>query len=534
MGNREQDHRMESVDLAKYLSTLWHWTWLVILFIIVAGGTAYLASSNITPEYQAKTTILVNEASSNKTIDNSSLQLSSQLSQTYSQMIIKKPILDEVANRLGIEEIDPLSLEAKAVSGTQLINITAESTDPELAARIANEIVTVFNEDVQSLQAARFSASKQSLQTRIADIEKQILETSVQISLTDSLLDKNQLETKLDIYKQTYTSFLQSFEQIRLAEDQMVSTIVQVEPATPPKKPFYPNVLLYTALATVVSLVLAICIVFIIDVRDDTLKTPEDITARLDLPVLGVISHFENNMRQPITQSKPSLPVSEDFRNLRTNIIYAKSKLGHPVRTILITSIIAGEGKSTIVSNLGVILAHNRRNVILVDADLRRPNLHRLLDISNNYGLSDIFDFDEANLLSKLISTEFLHSTRVKNLSVVTAGNLQSNPAELLDSENIQSILKVLNDRSEMVIIDTPPTFAVSDATALAPYVDGVILVMKPGSTSISLAQRFIEQLDRIGANLLGFVLNDIKPNKSNNHYYYYNKSPANTKTTKK
>ena len=142
-----------------------------------------------------------------------------------------------------------------------------------MAANIANEIVNVFSEEVQTLQAERFSASKQSLQTRIADIENQILETSNQIAITTNEIEKSQLQTKLDIYKQTYSSVLQSLEQIRLAEDQLVSTIVQVEPATPPENPIRPNILLYTALATAVGLILAIGMVFIIDLRDDTLKS---------------------------------------------------------------------------------------------------------------------------------------------------------------------------------------------------------------------------------------------------------------------
>lgn len=521
MRNLEQNNILDSVDLEKFLSALWHWAWLVILATLLAGITAFIISNKITPVYQANSTILVNEASSNQTIDNSSLQLSSQLSQTYSQMIIKQPILIEVAKRLGIEEIDPETLSAKAISGTQLVNLTVESTDPEMAANIANEIVIVFSEEVRSLQADRFSVSKQSLQTRIADIENQILETSDQISKTTNAVEKNQLETKLDIYKQTYTSVLQSLEQIRLAEDQLVSTIVQVEPATPPEIPIHPNILLYTALATAVGLLLAMVMVFIIDLRDDTLKTPDDITKRLELPVLGIISHIENNNDVPITELQPRLPVSEAFRNLRTNLLYAKLNNGKNVKTILVTSITAGAGKSTIVSNLGVVMAHGKRKVVLVDADLRRPKLHKLLGCSNNVGLSDALALDEPKLLSKLMSEELIHTTRINNLSVVTAGTKLINSTEFLDSDNIHGILKVLRDRFDIVIIDTPPTLAVTDASALAPFVDGVVLVLKPSSTRNRLALHVIEQLNRIGANLLGIVLNDIDPRKQNNRYYY-------------
>ena len=236
---------------------------------------------------------------------------------------------------------------------------------------------------------------------------------------------------------------------------------------------------------------------------------------------MGIISHFENNSDAPITELQPRLPVSEAFRNLRTNLIYAKLKNGKNVKTILVTSITASAGKSTVVSNLGVVLAHGKRNVILLDADLRRPKLHTLLGCQNERGLSDALEMDEINLLSKLMSEELIQATRINNLSVVTAGSKLIDSTEFLDSDNFQGVLKVLKDRFDFVIIDTPPTLAVADASALAPFVDGIILVLKPGVTRIGLANHVIEQFNGIGANILGIVLNDIDPRKQNNQYYY-------------
>ena len=596
MGNK--DNTLDSIDLGKFLSALWHWAWLVILAGVVAGVIAFLVSGIITPIYEANTTVLVNEAPSNKAIDYSSLQLSSQLSQTYSQMIVKTPILIKVANNLGIPQIDPLSVTAKAVTSTQLIYITAESEDPVMASKIANEIVTVFSEDLQTIQADRFSASKLSLQSRITDVEKQILETSQQIALydnsddkvllnakldllkqthssllqsyeqillnetiTDFRLDTNslrakqfadtklelenqieeiekqiletstlisqdanqeekiQLEAKLVFYQQTYTSLLQSYEQIRLSEDQTVSTIVQVEPALPPVEPLRPKKLLYTALAVLVSMIMAVCVIYIIDIRDDTLKTPDDVVDVLGLPVLGIISHFENNTKGPITESMPRLPVSEAFRNLRTNLMHATTDQGLPLRSILITSIMAGEGKSTIVTNLGVVFAQNNKNVSLLDADLRRSKLHQLLGLKNEFGLSDVFSLDE----SKILANGLLQATKTKNLSVVTAGKLPPNPSELLGSEKMNSILKVLNYCSEVILIDTPPVLAVTDASVLAPYVDGVLLVMKPGVTKLKLAHQVVNQFKRMDVNILGVVINDINPKLMNSGDYYDN-----------
>jgi len=310
---------------------------------------------------------------------------------------------------------------------------------------------------------------------------------------------------------------LQSYEQIRLSEDQTVSTIVQVEPALPPDEPLRPKKLLYTALASAFGIILALFMVYLIDNQDDTLKTAEDIAHQVNLPVLGIISHYKNELLGPITEVLPRSPVSEAFRNLRTNLLHTTTESGLPIRTILITSIMAGDGKSTVSTNLGVVLAQNDRNVTLIDADLRRSTLHHLLGIPNEFGLSDVFKLDE----SKILSNGLLQTTRIKNLSVVTAGDLPPNPSELLGSEKMHSVIKTFTYCSEFILIDTPPALAVTDPSVLLPFVDGVLLVMKPGTTKLSLASQVINQFQRMGANLLGVVINDINPRQITDRFYY-------------
>jgi capsular exopolysaccharide synthesis family protein len=594
MGSK--DNTLETIDLDELLTTLWHWAWLVVLAGVVAGAVAFFVCGKITPVYEANTTVLVNEVTSENSLDYSSLLLNSELSLTYSQMIIKSPILIEASKRLDIEEIDPHTVSAESVANTQLINITAESTDPELAANIANEIVTVFSENLQEIQSARFETSKTNLQSRVSDIEKQILETSQLIALNDdaeekveltaklellkqthsSLLqsyeqislselttdfskdyqsvlanqfaetkktlqdqitdvenkiletsklvyvddnaeEKVQLSAKLDFYKQTYTNLLQSLEQVQLSESQTSSTIVQVEPARIPKNPKQPLTFLYTVIAVILGLVIAAGTILFIAVRDDTLKTPEDIANNLDVPVLGIISRYKNNLDAPITEFMPRSPISEAFRNLRTNLLYATTQQGLPIRTILVTSIMEGDGKSTVISNLGVVLAQNGKKVTLIDADLRKSTIHKILGLKNDFGLSDVFELDE----SKLLANGLLQATQVENLSAVTSGNLPSNPSELLGTEKMHSIIKVFNYCSDFVLIDTPPVLAVTDASVLLPFVDGILLVIRPGTAKLGLALQVIAQFKRIGANVLGVVVNDYNPSKLNNHYYY-------------
>src|SRR4030042_5061524 len=140
----QEDQNSQSIDLIKYLVLLWHWAWLIVLAVAVAAIGAFFISKLLPPVYQAKTTILVDMASSNKSLDYNTLLMSSQLTQTYSQMLTKKPVLEEVATRLGITAVDPKNISAKPVTNTQMINIFAESTNPELAADIVNMLVAVF------------------------------------------------------------------------------------------------------------------------------------------------------------------------------------------------------------------------------------------------------------------------------------------------------------------------------------------------------------------------------------------------------
>jgi capsular exopolysaccharide synthesis family protein len=510
-----EDHNSESINLVKYLVLLWHWAWLIILSTLIAGGGAYFVSKMIPPVYQARTTVLINMAQSDKTIDYSTLMLNSQLTQTYSQMITKSPVLTEVAGRLGMEKLDPKTIIAKPVTNTQLINIFTESTNPIMAADIANTLVEVFANQVQSLQTTRYSSSEQSLQAQMTDIDNKIKIANNQLSSTTDQTESVRLETMIANYSQTYAGLSQSYEQVRLAEAQTLSSVVQIEAAIVPIEPVRPRTLLNTAVAALVGMLLVCGLIIGVDLLNDTIKTPEEIVDKLGLPVLGVISHHKNNDGVPITESQPLSPVTEAFRTLRTNVKYAGASLEKPLRSILITSAIPGEGKTEVLVNLGVVLAQNKLRVLLMDADLRRPALHRRLGLDNMVGLSQIFVHPELGMGYSL------QPTRINGLSAMTSGDTPPNPSELLGSQLMGTILEELKNMYDILLIDAPPALAVTDAAVMVPYVEGVLLVIKPGSTSKAPLSRLINQFHQLNANLLGVVLNDINLHSSSYGYYY-------------
>ena len=238
-------------------------------------------------------------------------------------------------------------------------------------------------------------------------------------------------------------------------------------------------------LAGAVGLMLAAGVVFLVEYLDDTLKTPEDVERLFGLPLIGYIAEMQSKGKsdaEVYVSRQPRSPVSESFRSLRTNLEF--SSVDKPLRTILVTGAEAGDGKTTISTNLAAIFAQGGKRVLLLDADLRRPRLHRFLGIQNRLGLTDLF---RDGLDVEAVTYQWSDSNS-KTMSVITSGSLPPNPAELLGSHKMDSILAELSSRADVVIIDSPPSL-VADAQLLAAKVDCVLLVVQPGKTHTGAAR---------------------------------------------
>ncbi len=512
-----------SNDLERYMRLLWRWAWLIVLATVSGGGSAYLVSRQMTPIYQAATTILVQEPTSLNTSVYDEIVAKEHSVETYTEMIMKNPILDGVVEQLqlGLSRRDLREmLQVTSVRDTELIRVTVDDTDPVRAAAVANAIVLEFSQWYQELQAERYRASKENLEAQLAKLE---VETSlVEGRLVDppSQAEKDRLEALLAQYREMYAFLLQGYEEIRLMESQTTSNILSLEPAEPPTKPIAPEIMQNTMLAAVVGGMLAVGLIFLIEALDDTLRSPEEI-ARLGLPVLGVIAHngVENSL--PIAISQPRAPVSEAYRSLRTNIQYAS--IDKAVRTLMVTSPMPEDGKSTVSINLAAVVAQSSRSVAVIDADFRRPKQHRLMRLRNRRGFSDLFLQTDVHLNGCLQVTE------ASNLMVMTTGPLPPNPSELLSSDKLSEVIHRVQERADMIVIDTPPVLVVTDACVLAPRVDGVVLVVRPGKTKMTLLRETIRQLQHVNGKLLGVVLNDVDLKRSGYyfrgyyHYRYYN-----------
>jgi succinoglycan biosynthesis transport protein ExoP len=332
-----------------------------------------------------------------------------------------------------------------------------------------------------------------------------------------------QIQSTLSLYQQIRVNLLNSYENLRLSKLRSTSNIIPVEPAVVPDSPIRPKPLTNTLFGLIVGLLLSGGVAFLIEYLNDSIKNAEDVERILGLPVLGYIGEVSKGKNKDSLMSvtkQPRSPIAEAFRSLRTNLEFAGET--QPLHSILVTSPGPGDGKTTIAANLASIFAQGGKHVTLVDADLRRPGVHRFFELDNHVGLMDVFN-------GRLTLDNVTHSWNgIGEVSVITTGNLPSNPTEILDSEKMVQLLASLKAKRDIVILDSAPSI-VADAQVLAAKVDGVIVVVRPGSTKWGEVRATLEQLQRAKARVLGIVFSRIPQNRSNYYGGYKHYSPYTT-----
>jgi capsular exopolysaccharide synthesis family protein len=296
-------------------------------------------------------------------------------------------------------------------------------------------------------------------------------------------------------------------------------TVSVAEPPFPPVERTEPQPVRTAILAAMIGLLSAGGIIFLLDHLDSTVKTVDDLTA-LDLWPLGTVTKFKNPGKNgaagalDLAQDQSDGLAVEQYRILSTNVQFAM--MNRVKKIVLVTSSEPLEGKSTVAVNLATAIAQAGVKIILVDADLRRPVLHRHFNLANNQGLAALL----AGVSGKLC--DFLHGTATANLQVLPSGSASPlrNPTELLSSRKMDEVLTGLSQLAELVIIDSPPLHAVVDASILAASAGNVLLVIESGKTSGESIRRSLELLRRLNVTTLGAVLN--KDSKRNSRYYRY------------
>ena len=522
------------MELRQYAGIIWKWLWLIVLGTLVAGVTAFVVSRRMTPVYEASTTLLIQQAD-NPAFTYQDILTSERLARTYAELLKKQVTLDAAAERLGlVQEIDADAVSVQSVRDTQLIELKVEHVSRQVAAEIANTIPTVFIERNEAMQLSRYAESKGALAGELSRLQTDIEAAQARIEAIgepDTAAQEAELarlQTFLTQYRSSYATLLSSYEATRLAEAQATDNVIVVQEARVPENPVRPRVMLNALLAAVVGAMLAVGTAFLIEYLDDTLKNPDDVTRVLGLSTLGAIAHMRLNGRSDkledrlVTASPSRSPISEAFRTLRTNIQF--SSVDKPLRRLLVTSPSPSDGKSLVAANLATVIAQAGQSVVLVDTDLRRPVQHKLFQLPNSVGVtSTLLEGSNPGPEHSLLSLP-----QMENLQVLTSGPLPPNPSELLGSQRMGKLIEDLEQQADVLIFDTPPVLAVTDAVVLSKQVDGVLLVLDAGSTREDLARRAVEELAKVGAPILGVVLNKVPVRRRGGygyhyyHYYYY------------
>jgi non-specific protein-tyrosine kinase len=517
------------------------WGWLIGLGTLLVGGTAFAVSSLLPKSYTAIATILVQpQSSSTSGIQSSDVLIGQQMVRTYESMIITQPVLEQVIAGLGLNmTTDELAkrISTRIPRETVTIKLMAEDHDPRMAQRLANTVAQTFMEQNRRLSVGNLTTSKETLARQIAKLSGDIDNTAQQVDRLRTIVVSGngtpqdtvllqQLQTELSQNQVTYSTLLKNMQEIELAESRAAEGLRLIEPAVEPLKPSKPNVPLNTGAGLLVGLVASIGLAALLQYLDDTVKGNEDTSRALDAPVLGVVGKFksgEDRTKDLVTVEAPRSAASESYRTVRTNVQF--SSLDVPVGSIVVTSAQSREGKSTVAANLAVTMAQADKRVLLVDADLRRPSLHRLFGLSNRHGLTDL-------LLSERRAVEELAlNTKVPGLRVLPSGPQPPNPSEALGSRRMRQALEEMRQLADVVILDSPPLLAVADGLVLGATVDAAILVVRSGATRRTLAQRAKEQLDRVEARLLGVVVNAAPRHAQEDGFYapYYVEGPIPT-----
>jgi capsular exopolysaccharide synthesis family protein len=503
------------MEFKQYILPLRRWWWLLLAATLIAVISSYVATLRQPPIYQTLTTLMIGQVITDPNPTGAEFTLSRQLAENYAEIANREPVKLATMEALGLGWLP--DYRATALPNGQFIEIVVTDISPDRAQAVANELArqlilrspTGSQSDEQDRQAF--------VQSQLDNLQRQITETETEIQtlreelgvmdsarqIADTQVQITALEAKLADLQGIYSDLLAN------TQGGAINTISIIEEAFKPVVPIGPNKPLIILLSALVGLSLAVVAAYLLEYMDDTVKTPEEVEKITEVPVIGFLSELDiGDVGALYAADNPRHPSVEEMRNLRTNLEFAG--VDQPLKTLLITSTEMEIGKTSVAANLAVVLSQAEKKVVLVDADLRRPNVHNFYGFQNKVGMSDVFrgEYSLDDVKKKWRSGEVI---------VVTAGDVPPNPSELLGSKKMSEILGSLASEADIVIIDGPP-FVVADAPLLASKADGVLLIIRLSHTRKPALSAMISQIKRSGSRVIGVALNRI-PVKNIGYY---------------
>jgi tyrosine-protein kinase Etk/Wzc len=412
----------------------------------------------------------------------------------------------------------------------------AAPTNPDLiqlkglASSTRDKLVDAVNSHVKSIDA------------RIAALGSLRRQTGASMQVLPAMAEEEmRLSRRVDALAGMGDELRRDFQKARMSEEVEAGDVDVVDLADVPYSPMLSASALKLALGLALGLFLGLIVAYILEALNTSIRRPEDLEAVLHVPGLAVIpritggsSNGRSRLRALLGSPKPARASTgalmsggqtfsigiEAFRNLRTSLIWSDG--GEALKTLVVTSAAPGEGKTLTAANLAVTLAYDGLRVLLVDCDIRRPRVHGLFRMPRSPGLMELLTASRTPSGEAVAPAEAIRESSVAGLSVLPCGALPSNAANLLSSTRMRVLLQELEEQFDIIVLDTPPVLATADAGIVASLTDGVLLVVRAGTTDRNAAQRAYQQLANVGARVVGTVLNDPGGQVAKEGDYYY------------
>jgi len=500
------------MELRHYFQILGRRKWIVIavasVTILVVGMGTYFQS----PVYATSVTIRVAQVQDN-TVNYYDLNYTDRLINTYVELVQSRTFLEQAIGLLGLDmPLESLrrAVKAEAIANTELLRITVEHERAETAAGIANTLGELLVDQKEKLYSGQGKSAQEILLDQLTSVERGLTadRNRLQALLADQTAERSEaaileLTARIEVESQTYSTVLDAYEKARLADEARANSVNIVEPAVAPTTPSGPNMGLNLAMGALVGLAGAIGSALVFENLDTSIYSAEDLEKRGEALLLGSIP----NLRVPkklrgtplLIRSNGKSSAGEAFRLLGSNILSMDP--GWLPRTLMVTSVEADAGKSTVLANLAGVLAQSGRKIIVVDSDMRDPSLDRIFGVPNTLGLKNVIA-QQAELEAAI------QQTKIPGVSILTSGPLPHNPAELLALPQMREVIDHLANWADLVLLDSPPLSRFADAVVLAPMVAGIALVVARGKASEARVERAIAQFAKAGVRRLGFVFN--------------------------
>jgi len=479
--------------LRSYIVLVRRRKWWIVVAAILGLGASLGLSLTQAKQYSATAQILVQPSGASTALGGGQAAVTPTDVQTDLQLVTSAPVQDAVASKLGSKP----SISATEVAQTNVIAVTAISASPAQAALIANTYARSFVSSQQSAAVAELTAAEAQVHAQINSLGRQI--TALKASGGNSATQVSALVNQQAVLRQ-------QLAQMEVSGAVGTSGLELVTPAVAPASPSSPKPREDAALGLVAGLILGLGAAFLRDSLDDTLSSKDAAEQLSGAPVLTMVPMVASWKRrdQPlvISVSHPLSPAAEAYRSLRTSLQFARQE--RDLRTLVVTSPAATEGKTSTIANLGAVFAQAGERVVLVSCDLRKPRIGSFFGLDEQYGLTTV-------LLGEQALADVLQPVSgFETLWLLGAGPLPSNPAELLNGAATREVFAALRGEFDLVLIDSPPVLPVTDAAILSKDADGTLLVVAAGQTKRVDVRRAAEKLAQVNAPLVGTILNEV------------------------